>query len=73
MSSDDLPAGIGARVNINYEHSNKKKHLIMEVRSDDFKICTPKKIPHKPHFWSGEQIWLIHYKKKGEPDIRKLK
>ncbi len=45
----------------------------MEIRSDDFKICTPKKVPDKPHFWSRKQIWLVHYKKEGEPDIRKLK
>ena len=43
VSSDDLPTGIMTRANINYEHSNKKKHLITEIRSDDFKICTPKK------------------------------
>lgn len=68
MSSNDPPI----RAGINYERSNKKKHLIIEFRSDDFTICTPKRIGHKPHFWSKEKLWLVHYKKEGEPDIRRL-
>jgi len=55
-----------------YEHSNKKKHLIFELRSDEFEICKPKYIPTKKHWYSKEETWLIHYRDEGEPDIRLL-
>ena len=59
-------------VSANYEHSNKTKHFILEFRSDEFKICKPKIIPNKKHWYSKQEKWIVHYKKDGEPDIRKL-
>lgn len=73
MSDDDiLPFKIIGKLGANYEHSNKKKHLILEIRNNEFEICKPKHIPHKPHWYSAEELWLVHYKDEGEPDIRLL-
>lgn len=72
METDDSGPHFGATGRLGYERLYKKIHLIMEFRTDDFKICTPKKVTHKPHFWSGKQTWLVHYRKGGRPDIRRL-
>lgn len=75
MSEDDefpLPFEVGVKGIAKYEHSNIKKHLILEFRSDEFTICKPKIIPHKPHWYSAEQKWIVHYKDVDEPDIKLL-
>lgn len=54
------------------EYSKKIKHMIMEFRSSDHKICEPFEIRNKKHFWSKQEVWVLHYKKKEEPDIKKL-
>lgn len=71
MSDDSFsPFKISGKVG--YEYSNKKKHLIIEFRSNELKICQPKHITTKKHWHSKEEVWLVHYRDKGEPDIRLL-
>jgi len=70
LSDDFLPFKLTG--NLGYEHSNKKKHLILEFRNNDFEICKPKYIPRKKHWYSEEEIWLVHYRDDEEPDIRLL-
>ena len=72
MSDDFIPVKATAEALAKYEHSNKKKHLIMEFRSDEHEICHPFEIRKKPHWYSAEEVWLAHYKADGEPDIRRL-
>lgn len=67
-----FPINLTGSATANYEHSNATKHLILEYRSDEFEICKPKKIVHKPRWYSKAQLWLVHYVKDGEPDIRLL-
>ena len=69
---DDFPFKIIGKATASYEHSNKKKHLILEIRSDEFKVCTPKNIPTKKHWYSATKNWLVHRKKNDEWDIKLL-
>jgi len=46
--------------------------LILEVRSDEFKICTPKVISKKEWFGLKEKKIVVHLKASGEWEIRNL-
>ena len=72
MTELPFPFYLKGEVGAKYEHSNKKKHLIVEFRSDEHEVCKPFTVPNKEHWWSKQCIWVIHYRSEGEPDIRKL-
>jgi len=71
--SDDSPFPFKFFGKAGYEHSNKKKHLIIEFRRNDFEICKPKHITGKAHWYSRERNWLVHYTGDRDVDIRELK
>ncbi len=70
--SDDSFSPFKLLGKLGYEHSNKKKHLVFEYRTNELEICKPKHIPTKEHWYSKEKTWLVHYRDDGEPDIRLL-
>jgi len=72
VEDEFFPVKVKGEATAKYEHTNIKKHLILEIRNDDFEICKPKTIRDKEHWYSKEKIWLVHYKDKEKPDIQLL-
>lgn len=72
---DDLPFPFKliAEAIAKIEYSKKIKHLIMEFRSSDHPICQPFEVRNKKYFWSKQEVWILHYKDEGKPEIKKLK
>lgn len=68
--AEEYPVHATADANINYEHSNMTKHLILEYRDDELEICKPKLKPHKDHFWSKQKLWYVHAKNNKNVEIK---
>jgi len=66
----DSPFRFTGEASAKYEHGSMTKHLIIEYRDDELKVCHPKIKPNKDHWYSKQKLWSIHLKPNGEIDIR---
>lgn len=57
---------------LSVKHEKQDSHLILEVRSDEFKICTPKVISKKEWFGLKEKKVVVHLKSNEEWVIKDL-
>ncbi len=55
---------------IPHHQTSNTFHIILEQRTDDLTICTPKILPpQRDHWWSRKYHMVIHVKSRGHPDI----
>lgn len=57
------------KISLKYIRSNKTFHKILEIRSNEYPICTPKMAPQLRSIGSQEEYWMVHVKENGKPDM----